>query len=95
MNLSELDTDSYIKKFLPARGEKNARTPREEQLNKFLDRLNYARKEDGFSPLSYGRIAKATQHIPDGDLHAFYQQCVSAKNFGRYFWWALKPTPEP
>ena len=64
---------------------------RAEMLKKFLDRLNPERIMSKRRAFDARFIAVKLAHIPTGDLYAFYQQCEKAKNFGAYFWWALKP----
>lgn len=87
----ELVTD-YLEIIRRRRAQKGLpRNEREEMLELFMAKLNAARIKDGFSKLSYGRLAKALQGVPTADLYAFYRQCEQAKSFSRYFWWALKP----
>ena len=63
-------------------------------MDSFMVRLNWQRVADGFRPMSHSRLGKVLERIPTGDLYAFYRKCDGAKNFSRYFWWALKPKPD-
>lgn len=90
----EIQTEQYLEKIRQRRAEKNLpRNERDEQLELFLARLNAARITDGIPKMTYGRLVKALEGIPTGDLYAFYKQCDGARNFSRFFWWSLKPKP--
>ncbi|MER0170329.1 MAG: hypothetical protein DU489_06945 [Nitrosomonas sp.] len=69
----------------------NRGSQRGEMLDKFLEKLNLARKGDGYKLLTHSRLSKMLSHIPTEDLHAFYRQCETAKiPFGAFFYWSLK-----
>lgn len=70
----------------------NRGSARGELLDKFLARLNPARKADGYREYSHARIAVMLSHIPTDDLYAFYKQCEDAGiPFGAKFHYELKP----
>ncbi len=69
------------------------RNERDEILSQFL-RHNLQltdRKTKTLRPITDRELAIKLSHVPTNDLHAFYKQCLSARSFSRYFWWALKP----
>ena len=87
----EITTD-YLEKIRARRDQKGKpRSEREELLELFLHRLNAARILENYPKLTHGRLAKALQGVPTGDLYPFYKQCDQARHFSRFFWWSLKP----
>ncbi len=64
---------------------------RAEILKIFVDRINSERKEAGYKKLPARVIAIKTSHLDLWDLKVFLGQCKEAKNFGAYFFFALRP----
>lgn len=83
---------SYLFKFDAARPK--PRNEREEQLDRFLVRINASRAAANLRPFTYSRLAHMLQGIPTADLHGFYVQCDRARSFSRFFHWSLKPHAE-
>lgn len=71
------------------------RSERDEQLQRFLDRLNPPRLRDGFKPMTAAQLAVKVAHIQTADLHTFFWQCEEGRSFGRYSWWSIKPQTMP
>lgn len=69
----------------------NITSERAEILEKFVDKLNTFRRQDGFKPLPVKSYAVMLGHLDTRDLRDFYKDCENAKHFSKYFWWALKP----
>lgn len=69
----------------------NRGSERGELLDKFLARLNPARKADGYREYSHARIATMLAHIPTEDLYAFLRACETSDiPFGAKFHYELK-----
>lgn len=71
--------------------KKSKKTERGELLRYFMMRLNPARKEEGFKPLTEARLGWIFKGIGDGDLYALQSKCDKSKNFSSTFWWELDP----
>lgn len=75
----------------PATGE--PRTYREKLLTDFLDKINQARKADGFPALSYGRLAKLVEGWNEVQLKCLYDDCSGehVRSFSALFWSKVQP----
>ena len=89
------DNISHIQKLLENRIQKpvkirGPRSPREELIEKFRQRLNQDRVGTSYKPLSYVIVLKKLEHISDEGLYHFYKDCERAKHFSKYFFYKLK-----
>lgn len=75
---------------LPPVKQTKHKTRRGELISAFLDALNPPRKEAGYPPYTYPRIARMVSHLDDFDLACFLGSCKEAKNFSSFYHWALK-----
>lgn len=57
-------------------------------IKDFLDKLNSDRKN--FKPLKAGFVGMKMSAMNTRELKEFYNDCCKAKNFSKYWWWALK-----
>jgi hypothetical protein len=75
----------------PEQQKKSRKTERGEMMRFFLRHLNYARAQDGYPPLTMGRMAKILEAIPTKDLYYLRSVCTDAKHFSKKFWWEVDP----
>ena len=66
-------------------------TERGELMKYFLERLNPARKKDGYAPLTMGRMARLLLATPTKDLYYLKSVCDQSKDFSKKFWWEVNP----
>ncbi len=77
--------------------KKSNETERGELMRYFCQELNKTRVPDGLPPIAMGRMGKLLQQIPTKDLYYLKKVCDDSANFGKKFWWEIKPqnhTPE-
>ena len=67
-----------------------ATSERAELLERFVTRLNSSRVAGGYKPLGAGFYASKMALIPTDELHAFYKELDSSKNFSALWWWKCK-----
>jgi hypothetical protein len=70
----------------------------QELIGLITDRTNASRKQAGFLPMSYARVAMKLSHLTLAQIRDHYWQADKAENFSRYFWGLLKvkaPSPQP
>jgi hypothetical protein len=70
---------------------KTNETERGELMRYFCQELNKTRVPDGLPPISMGRMGKLLQQIPTKDLYYLKKVCDDSANFGKKFWWEIKP----
>ena len=80
---------AYIEKFRPAaQAILLPRSPWEEQLDHFLEKLNPGREADGYKPYTHSRLArilsKAGVHDADA-AYILFRKCESGNSFSRLF----------
>ena len=80
-----------IKPEIPQATGKNRKTERGELMRFFLRHLNYARKQDGLTPMTMARLGFVLEQIPTRDLYYLQSVCSKAKNFSKKFWWEIDP----
>ena len=60
----------------------------------FVDKINQERQGTKWPPVTGKRMAiklsKKMTGMSDGDLFAFYNECLYQKNFSSYFFWRFK-----
>lgn len=83
--------ENLFNKYELASAPNRIKSERAELVEKFVVRLNEARRNTKYAPLTARAVAVKLGHIPTGDLYAFLRQCEQARCFSSYFWWALKP----
>jgi hypothetical protein len=67
---------------------------RHQLIDKFAQKLNAKRVENGFKPLTHAFLNKKMAESglkTDSDLYWFYKYCDETKNFDKVWWWSLKP----
>lgn len=89
----------HIKMHITGPGDRKKErvTERGEMLKFFLEKINRTRKEDGWPPMTMGRMAKTLEGVPTKDLYYLKSVCDQAGNFSKKFWWEINPknhTPE-
>jgi hypothetical protein len=67
-------------------------TERGEMMKFFLRHLNFARKQDGLTPMTMAHLGTVLEQIPTQDLYYLKSVCSTAKSFSKTFWWELDPT---
>ena len=75
----------------PSAHKKERITERGEMLKFFLEKINRTRKEDGWPPMTMGRMGKTLEGIPTKDLYYLKSVCDQASNFSKKFWWEINP----
>ena len=76
----------------PSKHSKRDRaTERGEMMQYFAERLNVARKQDGWPPLSLPRMGRLLVAIPTKDLYYLKTVCEQSKDFSKKFWWEINP----
>ena len=70
---------------------KKRKTERGELMRFFQRHLNYARKIDGYPPISMSRMGYILEKIPTKDLYYLQSICSRAKNFSKKFWYEIDP----
>lgn len=70
---------------------RHRKTERGELMRFFQRHLNYARKKDGFPPITMAHLGYVLEKIPTADLYYLKSVCSQAKNFSARFWWELDP----
>ena len=68
-----------------------ANSERASLIEPFVTRLNNSRIAGGYKPLGAKFYATKMALIPTDELHAFYKELDSSKNFCALWWWKLKP----
>ena len=66
-------------------------TERGELMKYFCERLNGARRADGFSPIGLPRMGHMLAKIPTKDLYYIKSECDHTDNFSKRFWYLLDP----
>lgn len=69
---------------------KGPTSERAEYVQFFADTIN-ATRTGVHKPLPIKFYAVKLSHLSVQDLHSFKRQCLEAKSFSKYFWFALKP----
>ncbi len=58
----------------------------------FVDKLNEDRVGTKYRPLSFVAVAGKVEGMKENHhLHAFYEDCLKAKCFSKYFYYKLNP----
>ena len=70
---------------------KSRKTERGELMKYFCERINSGRLRDGLAKITMGRMGKTLEKIPTKDLYYLKSVCDKAENFGKKFWWELRP----
>ena len=70
--------------------ESKIRNERQLVLKDFLDKLNRDRERSGFKPYTPAYLGMKLAHLTLEDMYFFLSECRHAKNFSKYFHWALK-----
>jgi hypothetical protein len=81
---------TYSLKF-QSNDEGKPRNPREEILDKFMEKLNASRVKAGFRPMTHARLAKIFEGVPTEDLWPAFKTCENARSFGSMFWHLTDP----
>jgi hypothetical protein len=68
-----------------------ANSERAELLERFVTRLNNSRIAGGYKPLGPKFYATKMALIPTDELHMFYKELDSSKNFSALWWWKCNP----
>lgn len=68
-----------------------ATSERAELIEKFVTRLNNSRVAGGYKPLGAKFYATKMALIPTDELHMFYKELDSSKNFCALWWWKCCP----
>jgi len=74
---------------------KSRKTERGELMKYFCERINSGRLRDGLAKITMGRMGKTLEKIPTKDLYYLKSVCDKAENFGKKFWWEVKPKNHP
>jgi hypothetical protein len=62
----------------------------QDYVRKFETVLNADRIKQGYRPLSSKRVAMLIAPFKK-DIFYFYKKCEESQNFGKTFWWHVKP----
>lgn len=63
---------------------------RNARLKPFVERINNARKADGYRPMSPAYLAGFMSYIKTEDLEGFYKELDQSPNFSAIWWWRVK-----
>lgn len=75
--------------FGNSRFQNSKKTERGELMREFIEHLNPARAEKGYSLLDMPRMGRILQGIPTKDLYFLKSVCEKAPNYSARFWWEL------
>lgn len=67
--------------------KKSRRSEKGDLVDTFLSKLNPPRIKDGYSKLTFGRMAKL---LKGKDIYPLFKECEKAKDFSKYFWYKIK-----
>lgn len=66
------------------------RTERGDLVQQFREKLNQGRVENGFSEISFARMAGILKGKSLFNLYALYRECEQANHFGKLFWYKIE-----
>lgn len=70
---------------------KNYVNQRQEEVQKFVDRINKDRKGSKYPPVTWPVVNGQLRYFKQvSDLQRFYKECDGGNCFSSLFWWKLK-----